>query len=81
MSRRLRPPKPPVTGHPYVDNALRGQWREYREWLEAKDIGRFVGLPRKAKKFSRKNLYRGALLYLKPEYQVAVYLRMIGARK
>lgn len=81
MSRRLRPSKYPVTGHPYADNALRGQWREYRTWLDTYDVGRFVGLPRKAKKSSRTNLLRAAFIHLAPEYQVSSYLRRIGARK
>lgn len=33
MTRRLQPPPHPVTGHPYVDNALRNAWREYRNYL------------------------------------------------
>ena len=33
MTRRIQPPKHPATGHPYVDNALRNAWREYRSYL------------------------------------------------
>lgn len=33
MTRRIQPPKYPVTGHPYVDNSLRGEWRQYRDYL------------------------------------------------
>ena len=33
MTRRIQPPDHPTTGHPYVDNALRNAWREYRDYL------------------------------------------------
>ena len=33
MTRRIQPPDYPTTGHPYVDNALRNAWREYRDYL------------------------------------------------
>lgn len=33
MTRRIQPPIYPTTGHPYVDNALRNAWREYRDYL------------------------------------------------
>ena len=33
MTRRIQPPPHPTTGHPYVDNALRNAWREYRDYL------------------------------------------------
>lgn len=36
MTRRIRPPKHPVTGHPYVDNMLRNAWREHRDYLRGK---------------------------------------------
>lgn len=37
MSRRIQPPDYPTTGHPYVDNALRNAWREYRDHLQRCD--------------------------------------------
>lgn len=33
MTRRIRPPKHPITGNPPVDNSLRAAWREYRDYL------------------------------------------------
>ena len=38
MTRRIQPPKHPTTGHPYVDNALRNAWREYRDYLSKMSI-------------------------------------------
>lgn len=38
MTRRIQPPKHPVTGHPIVDNALRNAWREYRDYLAKMSI-------------------------------------------
>ena len=32
MARRIQPPNHPTTGHPYVDNAIRNAWREYRDY-------------------------------------------------
>lgn len=33
MTRRIQPPTHQTTGHPYVDNVLPGEWREYRDYL------------------------------------------------
>ena len=33
MTRRTQPPTHQTTGHPYVDNVLRDEWREYRDYL------------------------------------------------
>lgn len=33
MTRRIQPPTHQTTGHPYVDNVLRDEWREYRDYL------------------------------------------------
>lgn len=38
MTRRIQPQIHPTTGHPYVDNALRNSWREYRDYLEKMSI-------------------------------------------
>lgn len=42
MTRRIRPPKHPVTGHPYVDNDLRNSWRDYRDYLRGKPANQIV---------------------------------------
>ena len=75
MTRRIRPPMHPMTGHPYVDNELRNAWREYRTWLES--IGPVMATaavsqgawfwpgnrPRKAKKAARRALWAAAFTY------------------
>lgn len=33
MTRRIQPPTHQTTGHPYVDNVLRNDWREHRDYL------------------------------------------------
>lgn len=33
MTRRIRPPKHQVTGHPYIDNELRNDWRSLSKRL------------------------------------------------
>ena len=33
MTRLIQPPTHQTTGHPYVDNVLRDEWREYRDYL------------------------------------------------
>lgn len=38
MTRRIQPPKHPITGHSYVDNALRNFWREYRDYLSKMSV-------------------------------------------
>ena len=38
MTRRIQPPKHPVTGHPFMDNAFRKAWREYRDYLAKMSI-------------------------------------------
>lgn len=40
MTRRIRPPMHPVTGHPYVDNELRNEWRKYRKYLRCNPTGK-----------------------------------------
>ena len=45
MTRRTQPPTHQTTGHPYVDNALRNTWREYRDYLQQHNpYGRYVQL-------------------------------------
>ena len=45
MTRHIQPPDYPTTGHPYVDNALRNAWREYRDYLQQHNpYGRYVQL-------------------------------------
>lgn len=34
MTRRIQPPDYPTTGHPFMDNAFRKAWREYRDYLQ-----------------------------------------------
>lgn len=78
MSRRIRPPMHPVTGHPYVDNELRNAWRAYRDYLRARPanelllsltLGANIWLwrsgskPRKYRKDQRKRAYRGHFRY------------------
>lgn len=70
MSRRLRPPKPPVTGHPVVDNGLR-RWRKERIiWLDSNCLGIYHWLPRKQKKFGRQNFHRGSFRYHPAAYYI-----------
>lgn len=38
MAHRIQPQIHPTTGHPYVDNALRNAWREYRDYLEKMSV-------------------------------------------
>ena len=38
MTRRIQPPTHQTTGHPYVDNALRNFWREYRDYLSKMSV-------------------------------------------
>lgn len=38
MTRRIQPPDCPTTGHPFVDNALRNAWREYRDFLNQHNV-------------------------------------------
>lgn len=70
MSRRLRPPKPPVTGHPVVDNRLRTDWKEHLIWVDSNGLGHFPWLPRKQKKFSRMNFYKTAFRYHPAAYYI-----------
>lgn len=79
MSRRLRPPKPPVTGHPAVDNRLRAGWKEHLIWVDSRGLGNLPWLPRKWKKFSRMNFYKAGFIYHAPAYYVPAFLREIGA--
>lgn len=42
MSRRIRSPKPPVTGHPHADNDTRNAWDgETGGWVEIRQ-GEFM---------------------------------------
>lgn len=80
MTRRLQPPKYPVTGNPAVDNELRNSWREHRNWLIS--VGNSLAMaatsggaaywqqnpPRKAKKGARKELYLAAFQYHPSEH-------------
>lgn len=75
MSRRISPPKPPVTGNPHTDNDTRNAWREHRTWLES--IGPVMATaavsqgawfwpenpPRKAKKAARQALWAAAFIH------------------
>lgn len=57
MSRRLRPPKPPVISHPYIDNHLLASRKRHLAWVNYMGLGPFHPLPRKAKKAARKHCY------------------------
>lgn len=80
MSRRLRPPKPPVTGHPVVDNALRNAWRDYWDCLRAMPwLPGGHAQPRKTKKRAVRAFYKAEFIYHAPAYYVPAFLREIGA--
>lgn len=82
MTRRIRPPMHPVTGHPYVDNDLRNEWRDYRDYLRRHPIsqvalafptdptwyGKPVPKPRKARKRLRRKSYTAAFRYYPASY-------------
>lgn len=71
MTRRLKPPRHPVTGHPHVDNALRNAWRDYRDYLRAMPWlpgGHY--LPRKAKKKALRRFYKAGFRYHAPAYYI-----------
>ncbi|WP_237236045.1 hypothetical protein [Rothia nasimurium] len=77
MTRRIRPPKHPVTGHPYVDNEIRNAWRDYRNYLRTKPphhtilahgdlyglVMTYRGHPRKARKIMVKYAWILAFRY------------------
>lgn len=71
MTRRLKPPKHPVTSHPQVDNALRNEWRGYRDylrglsWLPGGDTQ-----PRKTKKKALRSFYKTGFIYHEPAYYI-----------
>lgn len=71
MSRRLRPPKHPVTKHPHVDNALRNAWRDYRDYLRAMPwLPGGHTQPRKTKKRAVRGFYKAGFIYHEPAYYI-----------
>lgn len=82
MSRRIRPPMHPVTGHPYVDNELRNAWRECRDDMRSRPanvivftvdgsfVWRWNHLPkaRKPRKRLRRDAYAVALSFYPKEW-------------
>lgn len=80
MTRRLKPPMHPVTGHPHVDNALRNAWRGYRDYLRAMPwLPGGHTQPRKTKKKAVRGFYKTGFIYHAPAYYVPAFLREIGA--
>lgn len=71
MTRRLKPPRHPVTGHPHVDNALRNAWRDYRGYLRAMPwLPGGHTQPRKAKKKALARFYKTGFIYHEPAYYI-----------
>lgn len=68
MSRRIQPPTHQTTGHPYVDNVLRDEWREYRDYLAKMGAYESPHLPRKLKKALVKQKLAAAFFYFELDH-------------